>query len=125
MQVSDDAFYIGSSESGKSTIVKQMKIIHQDGFSPEELLAYRMTIWRNLLESAQAIVLYIRKLQLDCVYPANTRNVERISSYQIEPHEDFLFDEEVAEAIYELWEDPVTVNVLNHSSEFYLMDNAV
>lgn len=101
-----------------------MKIIHQDGFSPEELLAYRTTIWRNLLESAQAIVLYMRKLQLDCVYPANTRHADRISTYQVENRDDFCFDEEVAEAIFELWQDPVTTTVLDHSSEFYLMDNA-
>ena len=29
---------LGSGEPGKSTIVKQMKIIHQNGFSPEDSL---------------------------------------------------------------------------------------
>ena len=32
----------GSGESGKSTIVKQMKIIHQSGYQKDELLAFRM-----------------------------------------------------------------------------------
>ncbi|KAJ7268138.1 G-protein alpha subunit-domain-containing protein [Mycena haematopus] len=32
---------LGSGESGKSTIVKQMKIIHQTGFSVDELRAFR------------------------------------------------------------------------------------
>jgi hypothetical protein len=32
--------FTGSGESGKLTIVKQMKIIHQSGFSQEELLNY-------------------------------------------------------------------------------------
>lgn len=32
---------LGSGESGKSTIVKQMKIIHQNGYSRDELLAFR------------------------------------------------------------------------------------
>lgn len=31
----------GSGESGKSTIVKQMKIIHQSGYSRDELLSYK------------------------------------------------------------------------------------
>jgi guanine nucleotide-binding protein subunit alpha len=35
----------GSGESGKSTIVKQMKIIHQNGYSKEELLNFRMTVY--------------------------------------------------------------------------------
>lgn len=34
----------GSGESGKSTIVKQMKIIHQNGYSKDELLNFRMIV---------------------------------------------------------------------------------
>ena len=30
-------FCTGAGESGKSTVVKQMKIIHGDGYSPKEL----------------------------------------------------------------------------------------
>ena len=62
---------LGSGESGKSTIVKQMKIIHQNGFTDEELMTYRPTIYRNTLDSAQAIVLAMRKIGLDCVDPNN------------------------------------------------------
>lgn len=54
----------GSGESGKSTIVKQMKIIHQNGYSHAELLMFRPTIYRNLLESAEAIVQAMRKLDI-------------------------------------------------------------
>jgi guanine nucleotide-binding protein subunit alpha len=38
------ALTTGSGESGKSTIVKQMKIIHQDGYSKEEKLNFRMIV---------------------------------------------------------------------------------
>jgi guanine nucleotide-binding protein G(i) subunit alpha len=31
----------GAGESGKSTIVKQMKIIHEKGYNSEECLQYR------------------------------------------------------------------------------------
>ena len=61
----------GSGESGKSTVVKQMKIIHQGGFSVEERMAYRAPIYQNLLESAQAIVFAMRKLS---VQPADVQN---------------------------------------------------
>lgn len=61
----------GSGESGKSTIVKQMKIIHQNGYSREELLVYRLTVIRNLVDSAQAVVLALRKLMLEAQLPQN------------------------------------------------------
>src|ERR1700691_2907864 len=61
----------GSGESGKSTIVKQMKIIHQSGFSQEELLTCQTTVYRNLVDSAQAIVLAMRNIGIDCETPSN------------------------------------------------------
>jgi len=61
----------GSGESGKSTVVKQMKIIHQDGFSVEERIGYRAPIYKNLLESAQAIVFAMHKLSIEPVDAQN------------------------------------------------------
>lgn len=56
---------LGSGESGKSTIVKQMKIIHQNGFTKDELESYRPIIYKNVLDSAQAIVLAMRKIGVE------------------------------------------------------------
>ena len=60
-----DVLWAGSGESGKSTIVKQMKIIHQNGYTSEELMMYRLTVLKNLLDSAQALVLALRKFTLE------------------------------------------------------------
>uniref|UniRef100_A0A8B9D0Q9 G protein subunit alpha transducin 1 n=1 Tax=Anser cygnoides TaxID=8845 RepID=A0A8B9D0Q9_ANSCY len=46
---------LGAGESGKSTIVKQMKIIHQDGYSLEECLEFIAIIYSNTLQSMLAI----------------------------------------------------------------------
>ncbi|KIM79427.1 hypothetical protein PILCRDRAFT_10263 [Piloderma croceum F 1598] len=73
----------GSGESGNSSIVKRMKIIHQNGFSWEELLTYWMTVYRNLVDSAQAIVLAMRKIRIDCETPINRTNCDRIIDYHI------------------------------------------
>jgi guanine nucleotide-binding protein subunit alpha len=48
-----------------------MKIIHQQGFSTEERASYRPTIYRNVLDSAQAIVLAMRNIGLDPVSFSN------------------------------------------------------
>lgn len=41
---------LGAGESGKSTFLKQMRIIHGYFFSPEELTEYRHTIYRNVIQ---------------------------------------------------------------------------
>ncbi|KAJ7140463.1 G-protein alpha subunit [Mycena filopes] len=51
---------LGSGESGKSTIVKQMKIIHQEGYSEGELRAWRGVIRRNAVESAWGVAKAVR-----------------------------------------------------------------
>jgi guanine nucleotide-binding protein subunit alpha len=62
---------LGSGKSGKSTIAKQMKIIHQNSFLHEELLTYCLTVYQNLVDSTQAIVLAMQKIGIDCETPSN------------------------------------------------------
>lgn len=42
---------LGAGDSGKSTIAKQMKIIHLNGFSEQELLHYRPVVIANTIQS--------------------------------------------------------------------------
>ena len=39
----------GAHKSGKSTIVKQMKIIHDSGFTSEEFMQYRQVVYSNTI----------------------------------------------------------------------------
>ena len=48
--------FIGAGESGKSTILKQMKLIHASGFSKSERDDYRAIIFGNLLTSLKVIL---------------------------------------------------------------------
>ncbi|KAG2034666.1 heterotrimeric G protein alpha subunit [Suillus americanus] len=115
---------LGSSESGKSTIVKQMKIVHQNGFTKNELMMFRPTIYRNTLDSAQAIVLQMLDMNVECVTPVNRTFAKRIVEYRVESTPDFVFSADIAQAIHGLWQDPIIPKVMDCSSQFYLMDSA-
>lgn len=115
---------LGSGESGKSTIVKQMKIIHQNGYSKEELLNFRLIVYKNLIDSAQAIILACRKLGVDPEDPANRINADVILEYRIDSDPSNVLSPEIALAIESLWHDPIIPSVMDRSSEFYLMDSA-
>ena len=57
--------FSGAGESGKSTIVKQMKIIHETGYSPEECQHYRPVVYSNTVQSLLAIISAMSKLRVD------------------------------------------------------------
>ncbi|TFK45402.1 heterotrimeric G protein alpha subunit [Heliocybe sulcata] len=115
---------LGAGESGKSTIVKQMKIIHQDGFTRDELSSFRHIVYQNLLDSAQAVVLAMRKFGIDCEGMENRANTDRILDYKIENSPAFVFSDDIAQAIHNLWKDASIPRLMEYSSNFYLMDNA-
>ncbi|KAF8628616.1 hypothetical protein AX15_003810 [Amanita polypyramis BW_CC] len=118
---------LGSGESGKSTIVKQMRIIHQNGFTQDELDVFRPIIYQNVLESAHAIILYMRKTGLQCIHHNNRLLAEKILDYQLEIQgsKELFFSSEMADAIHQFHKDSVVQKVIDeHVGEFYLMDSA-
>uniref|UniRef100_A0AAR2JF42 G protein subunit alpha o1 n=1 Tax=Pygocentrus nattereri TaxID=42514 RepID=A0AAR2JF42_PYGNA len=56
---------LGAGESGKSTIVKQMKIIHEDGFSGDDVKQYKPVVYSNTIQSLAAIVRAMDTLGLE------------------------------------------------------------
>jgi guanine nucleotide-binding protein G(i) subunit alpha len=57
--------FTGAGESGKSTIVKQMKIIHETGYSKEECEQYRPVVYSNTIQSLMAIIRAMGQLRIN------------------------------------------------------------
>ncbi|PKC71165.1 G protein alpha subunit [Rhizophagus irregularis] len=115
---------LGSGESGKSTIVKQMKIIHQNGYTKEELALYRITVYKNLIDSAQAIIFAMKKFRKEPRRPENRAFADKILDYYVESDPAFQLSQEIVEAIDSVWHDPIITEILDQQSHFYLMDSA-
>lgn len=115
---------LGSGESGKSTIVKQMKIIHQGGYGKDELALYRLTIYKNLIQCAQALIAAMEEFEIQPKIPENTEYGLYLAQYVVDSDPHVTLDEKVGEAVRSLWKDPCIEEVLQHQSEFYLMDSA-
>ncbi|XP_012503947.1 PREDICTED: guanine nucleotide-binding protein G(k) subunit alpha [Propithecus coquereli] len=64
---------LGAGESGKSTIVKQMKIIHEDGYSEEECKQYKVVVYSNTIQSIIAIIRAMGRLKIDFGEAARAR----------------------------------------------------
>lgn len=61
-------YFALTGESGKSTIVKQMKIIHETGYSDEERKAYKPVVYSNTIQSMMAIIRAMGQLKIDFGY---------------------------------------------------------
>ena len=63
--------FLGAGESGKSTFLKQMKIIHGVVFEPEQLKEFRRIIYQNMIKAMRVLVDANRKLKIPLRDPAN------------------------------------------------------
>ncbi|KAK7523469.1 guanine nucleotide binding protein, alpha subunit [Phyllosticta citricarpa] len=115
---------LGSGESGKSTIVKQMKIIHQNGYTVEELSMYRLTIYKNVIDCAKSLIGAMRQFDIEPELPGNDEYCDYLMEYVVDPDPEKPLEAKVGQAISSLWHDPCVKQVMDRSSEFYLMDSA-
>lgn len=101
-----------------------MKIIHQGGYSSNELRDYRLTVFKNLIDCAKALIGAVKQFEIPLENKENEENSRKIMEYPLSPDPHGEIDPEVATWIQTLWKDPCMSKVLDHSSEFYLMDSA-
>ena len=60
------SLFAGAGESGKSTLLKQMRLIHEEGgFSPEERTQYALVVHSNTIQSLMAVIRAMDKLQIE------------------------------------------------------------
>jgi GTPase SAR1 family protein len=110
---------LGAGESGKSTIAKQMKILHMGGFNPEEKSEYLPVIHSNIYDSIQNIIRASQQLDMPI-----TDQALSICQYFEEPFFE-LITPELAERITAFWQDESVLNVYSRRCEFQLLDNTL
>eukprot|EP00794_Sanderia_malayensis_P019248 gene19248-21176_t len=96
---------LGAGESGKSTIVKQMKIIHDNGFTEEDYRRYRPVIFSNTIMSLIAILRAMEKLQVPFGTEARINDARRVFETAMRGEDTLQFSEELLEAMKRLWVD--------------------
>ncbi|CEP62179.1 guanine nucleotide-binding protein subunit alpha LALA0_S04e09626g [Lachancea lanzarotensis] len=66
---------LGAGESGKSTVLKQLRLLHQGGFTNQERTQYTQVIWADAIQSMKILIVQARRLgiPLDCDDPQANR----------------------------------------------------
>lgn len=60
-----DFYHPGAGESGKSTVLKQMRVIHAGGFNKAERRQWRAVIFSNLVNAFQVIISAMQDQETD------------------------------------------------------------
>lgn len=111
---------LGAGESGKSTIAKQMKIIHKSGFTEEERASYKSIVYNNVVKAMRDLINGANALGIEI---ENKEASEKILGSGEEYFSGPL-SEEIANDIKALWADKGIQEAYSRSSEFQLIDSA-
>ncbi|KAF9580668.1 guanine nucleotide-binding protein subunit alpha [Lunasporangiospora selenospora] len=114
---------LGAGESGKSTILKQMKLIHDGGYSKEEREAFKEIIFSNTVQSMRVILEAMDNMELPLYHEANRNYAIIVMSLPIQIEGEYM-PHEVAVAIQNLWVDPNVQQAFQRSREYQLNDSA-
>ncbi|KAH8835030.1 heterotrimeric G protein alpha subunit B [Flagelloscypha sp. PMI_526] len=118
---------LGAGESGKSTVLKQMKLIHHGGYNPQERDSYREIIYSNTIQSMCAILEAMPELQppLQLQDPRNDANRNLVLGLPRQLDLELTsLPPQAFRALDGLWRDPGVQLAVQRSNEFQLNDSA-
>ncbi|XP_077294165.1 guanine nucleotide-binding protein G(o) subunit alpha-like [Arctopsyche grandis] len=116
---------LGAGESGKSTLVKQMKIIHSCGFSHSERSAFRPTMLDNLLSSMKYVLTGMGRLRINLEDPNNKKHAHQVLLSRSVFDLQFRVIPSVAIALQTLWKDRGVRLAVARGYEYELNDSAL
>jgi len=119
---------LGAGESGKSTIVKQMKIIHENGYTEDDCKQYKAVVYSNTIQSIIAIVKAMKQLDVNFTDKSLLDTSQELFSIAQEgwtgSDDDALFTPELSTTIRRLWNDPGAQESFTRRREYQLNDSA-
>ncbi|KAH9814822.1 guanine nucleotide-binding protein subunit alpha [Melampsora americana] len=114
---------LGAGESGKSTILKQMKLIHEGSYTPTERESYKEIVFSNTIQSMAVILDAMKMMQI----PLSSIQLEPLAELigSLPPQiEDSDLDPSAVQAIRLLWNDSGVRQCFERSREYQLNDSA-
>jgi len=108
---------LGAGESGKSTIAKQMKIIHLNGFSAEEKALFITAIHTNVYQSMRNMVQAAQRMGIEVRAPPSLLGKFEASFL------DSRISPEFGKEISQLWKDGGILKAFERRSEYQLNDS--
>lgn len=113
---------LGTGESGKSTFIKQMRIIHGSGYSDEDKRGFIKLVYQNIFMAMQSMIRAMDLLKIQYSDPKNIEHAELIRSVDFETVT--TFEPPYVQAIKDLWAEAGIQECYDRRREYQLTDSA-
>ncbi|XP_019790200.1 guanine nucleotide-binding protein subunit alpha-14 [Tursiops truncatus] len=113
---------LGTGESGKSTFIKQMRIIHGSGYSDEDRKGFTKLVYQNIFTAMQAMIRAMDTLRIQYMCEQNKENAQLIREVDVDKVSALSRDQ--VEAIKQLWQDLGIQECYDRRREYQLSDSA-
>ncbi|KAI6185840.1 Guanine nucleotide binding protein (G-protein) domain containing protein [Aphelenchoides besseyi] len=116
---------LGAGECGKSTIMKQMRILHSNGFTTDEIHQQRSVVYSNTVHAMQELIKAMPKYKISFSDPSRFEDAQLVmqvikSGDEMEP-----FSPQLGIALKRLWADPaISDKTYGHRLDFHLHESA-
>ncbi|XP_076246623.1 G protein alpha q subunit isoform X5 [Calliopsis andreniformis] len=113
---------LGTGESGKSTFIKQMRIIHGSGYSDDDKRGFIKLVYQNIFMAMQSMIKAMDLLKIEYADSSNIEKAELVRSVDFETVT--TFESPYVEAIKDLWADAGIQECYDRRREYQLTDSA-
>ena len=113
---------LGAGQSGKSTVVKQMRIIHGAGYSEAERMEFRTTVHLNAIQGLENILQAREELQIDFEHEKTYSYAQSFFKMKESSLKNGI-NHEMANLMMSLWMDNGVKKCFARSSEYQLSDS--
>ena len=112
---------LGTSESGKSTVFKSLKILLEGPSNLTERKSFKENIFSDMTQSMRHILKEMENLKM---LLNDQKTKDRVQTIFMQPEDTESLSSEVADAIKALWKDGGVLECFRRSRKYWLMDNA-
>jgi len=113
---------LGTGESGKSTFIKQMRIIHGAGYGEEDKRPFIPLIYNNIYHAIQNLCKACRNLNIPYENPQCQEFASLVLT--VDPEAANTLEPQMSNAIQSLWKDSGVQEAYDRRREFQLPDSA-
>ncbi|KAI9316562.1 guanine nucleotide binding protein, alpha inhibiting 3, isoform CRA_a [Obelidium mucronatum] len=125
---------LGTAETGKSTVLKQLRIIHGGGFTDDDVQLFRSAVRKNIFDTVKILMDAMEALQIPYGFDTKELDPKKFSAKSTEAWRLWKLKEagalnykeplpkDLLEAIKLIWNDPGVQYCFSRSNEFQIVD---